>query len=305
MTLRQNTKHHFCNFLIDVTKTCESTPPNEARWIIDTMSVITAIRVKETYKGRLKTDIKFTLPSSILKPLAVYVDDMYQGISAKNCSRDERRQSGTRVHLQSLQQKMLSNKEWLAFFHHIKNKQHLLSLFVTYLYVLKKCLNRKEKIRLLNTIGVPCKDTTVKYVEKFIQTVCFSREDEGSFTENKLRLYKQMKLKTSQSLPTNERSMLQAIKRVHYQVYYWPRVNETIISDILLQDNGWIGNNDNEEVLPLRFTDTFLISFLHFQSKPKNLIPLPLRINLKRSYFPGFIPKKTVIKLKPGLITKT
>ena len=76
------------------------------------MLVITAIRVKETYKGRFKTDIKFTLPSSILKPLlAVYVYDMYQGISAKNCSRDERRQSGTRVHLQSLQQKILSNKE--------------------------------------------------------------------------------------------------------------------------------------------------------------------------------------------------
>ena len=57
-----------------------------------------------------------------------------------------------------------------------------------------------------------------------------------------------MKLKTSQSLPPDEKSMLQAIKRVHYQVYYWSRVNETIISDILLQDNGWINNNDNEEV---------------------------------------------------------
>ena len=28
---------------------------------------------------------------------------------------------------------MLSNKEWLAFFHNIKNKQRLLNLFVTYL----------------------------------------------------------------------------------------------------------------------------------------------------------------------------
>ena len=34
--------------------------------------------------------------------------------------------------------------------------------------------------------------------------------------------------------------MLQAIKRVQYQVYYSSRVGETIISDILLQDNGWI-----------------------------------------------------------------
>ena len=37
------------------------------------------------------------------------------------------------VYLKSLEQKILSNKERLAFFHNIKNKQHLLNLFVTYL----------------------------------------------------------------------------------------------------------------------------------------------------------------------------
>ena len=58
--------------------------------------------------------------------------------------------------------------------------------------------------------------------------------------------------------------MLQAIKRVQYQVYYSSRVGETIISDILLQDNGWIVDNENEEVRPLWFTATFLIPFLHF-----------------------------------------
>ena len=58
--------------------------------------------------------------------------------------------------------------------------------------------------------------------------------------------------------------MLQAIKRVQYQVYYSSRVGETIISDILLQDNGWIVDNGNEEVRPFWFTATFLISFLHF-----------------------------------------
>ena len=29
------------------------------------------------------------------------------------------------MHLEGLEQKMLSNKEWLAFFHNIKNKQQL------------------------------------------------------------------------------------------------------------------------------------------------------------------------------------
>ena len=43
-------------------------------------------------------------------------NDVYRGFSAKKSSRDERGQSETRVHLQSLEQKMQPNKEWLAFF---------------------------------------------------------------------------------------------------------------------------------------------------------------------------------------------
>ena len=54
------------NYLIDVRKTCRSTPLNEAYWIID-MSVVRTIKIKETYKEWFKTVIKFTLPSSSLK----------------------------------------------------------------------------------------------------------------------------------------------------------------------------------------------------------------------------------------------
>ena len=50
--------------------------------------------------------------------------------------------------------------------------------------------------------------------------------------------------------------MLQAIKCILYYVYDWSRVDEAIISDILLQI-GWIVNI---EVPPLWFTGTFLIS---------------------------------------------
>ena len=56
------------------------------------MSVIRGIKV--TYKEWYKIIIKFTLPSSGLKPLSVkYVNDVYRGISAKNCSKKERGQS--------------------------------------------------------------------------------------------------------------------------------------------------------------------------------------------------------------------
>ena len=106
-----------------------------------------------------------------------------------------------------------------------------------YMFLVKlKCLNGKEKLRLLNTIGVSCKvsDTTVKDVEKFIQTVCYPGKGEESLTETRVRLYKQIKTKTSRSLPPEENSMLQAIKHFRYQVFYSSRVDEIIISDILL-----------------------------------------------------------------------
>ena len=54
-----------------------------------------------------------------------------------------------------------------------------------------------------------------------------------------------MKTKTSHSLLPDEKLMLQAVKRVHYQAYYSSRVDE-IISDILLQDNGWIVDKENK-----------------------------------------------------------
>ena len=116
--------------------------------------------------------------------------------------------------------------------------------------VLKKCLNWKEKLSLPNTIGVSCKvsDTTVKGVKKFIQTVCYSEKEEESLTETRVPVYRQMKTKTSQSLPPDENSMLQKIKPINCKIYYWSRVDEAIISDV------WFVDNENEEVRPLRFT---------------------------------------------------
>ena len=76
------------------------------------MPVMKAIKVRKTYKDWFKAVIKFTLRSSILKPLSIeYMNDTYRDISAKSCSRDKRGQSGTRVDLQSLEQKILSHKK--------------------------------------------------------------------------------------------------------------------------------------------------------------------------------------------------
>ena len=109
-------------------------------------------------------------------------------------------------------------------------------------------------------------------VKKFIQTVYYPGKEEENLTEIRVLLCKQMKItershilkqtsvtlcdlfvtkiKTSQSLPLKEKWMLQAIKGINYQIFYSSRVDESIISDILLQDNGWIVDNENKEVRP-------------------------------------------------------
>ena len=55
-------------------------------------------------------------------------------------------------------------------------------------------------------------------------------------TKTRVQLYRQMKTKPSQSLPPDEKlyaiKMLQAIKCILYEVYYWSRVDEAIINDI-------------------------------------------------------------------------
>ena len=89
--------------------------------------------------------------------------------------------------------------------------------------VFKKCVNSKEKMNLLQDIGVPStiNKKAVDKVSKFIQTMCYSQMEDESVIETKVRIYKQLKTKTSQSKPPDKNSMLQAIKRIHYQLYYW------------------------------------------------------------------------------------
>ena len=60
-----------------------------------------------------------------------------------------------------------------------------------------------------------------------------------------------MNAKTFQFIPADEKTILQAIKLIHYEFYYRSRVDDPIISDILWQDNVWIVSKENAEVCPL------------------------------------------------------
>ena len=66
------------------------------------------------------------------------MNDVYRGISGKNCSRDETEQFETRVNLQNLEQKMQLNKKWSAFFHNI-SLIHLQLIFVLMILYSQVC----------------------------------------------------------------------------------------------------------------------------------------------------------------------
>ena len=77
-------------------------------------------------------------------------------------------------------------------------------------------------MNFLQDTGVPLtiNEETVGKLPKFTQTMCYSGMEDEWITETGVRIKKQLKMKTSQSMPANENSMLQAIKRIHYQLYY-------------------------------------------------------------------------------------
>ena len=114
--------------LSDVSKACESTPPNEACWVTDTMPVVKETnKVKETYKEQFKTVIKFTLPTSTctmsIEVLVLRIDlEMKEDNLRHECT----------CKVQNKRCCPMKNDK--HFFRDIKNKQHLFSLFETYFF---------------------------------------------------------------------------------------------------------------------------------------------------------------------------
>ena len=387
-TLRQGQKHTLRNHLIEISKSAEATPPSNARWIIDTMALIRTAKTKNTYKDFFEQIIRLSIPKENLCPLSVeFINDIYKQISCKNCTRKERGNEGVRIYLQSVDQVMMTGKDWLMFFGNLENKQNLLNLFATYLQdfviqnnklpiwynkinetfqnvgglnvkkfdcnheeadtrmvlhalredtnvviiskdtdvlillvyayalkniskkwfmkidydkyiniekivktlglnvamnipkihaitgcdstsffygvgkikVLKKCIDNPDKLQELASLGIEKTITakTISSVQRFIQFMCYSGKDDEDLVETRVRLYKKMKVKSSQSLPPDPKSIEQAIKRIHYQLYSWMQVDKNIVTELLLEENGWIVNAEDNSVTPLWFKGMF------------------------------------------------
>ena len=70
---------------------------------------------------------------------------------------------------------------------------------------------------------------------KFIQCICYDGKKMESLTELRMRLYRKMKTKSSQNMPSDKYSLEQHILCAHYQTWIWMHVNVKIIPDVDLQ----------------------------------------------------------------------
>ena len=132
--LRTAPKYLFRNDIISNANAIETNPPKNARWIIDGMALMRAVKCKKTYKLFFDSLIKFSSPNTAHQPKSIeFVNEIYRSVSAKNGTRGNRGEESRRVTLTGIEQNMLSGKEWLEFFHNIENKEDLISLFATYL----------------------------------------------------------------------------------------------------------------------------------------------------------------------------
>ena len=95
---------------------------------------------------------------------------------------------------------------------------------------------------------------------KFIQSICYEGKETESWTELRVRLYRKMKTKSSRNMPADKCSLEQHILRAHYQTWIWMYVNDKIIPDVHLQEDGWTEMVDKE------LSETY-VTLLWYKSK--------------------------------------
>lgn len=128
--------------------------------------------------------------------------------------------------------------------------------------VFKKLIGNPAKCALLTPLGKnkELSDQEIEYAKKFIQTVVYSGKDDEDYLATRIRLYQNLKSKSSMPIPPDPDSVVQVIKRVHLQVYQWLRCCIPWIDTLPLDENGWNVDEEGSEIVikPKWFTGSQL-----------------------------------------------
>lgn len=97
-------------------------------------------------------------------------------------------------------------------------------------------------------------DSDIEEVKEFVWVVMYSGKENESYVATRVRLYHNMKVKSSLSLPPDLHSLKQAILRAHWQTYYWLRCTEAQVEDLSFEGCGWTWVVQESRIKPVWFT---------------------------------------------------
>ena len=122
--------------------------------------------------------------------------------------------------------------------------------------ILQKLLKGPDKLNLLTSLGQERKLglVDVEKVKEFIHATVYNGKKGETYVETRIRIYKDMKTKTSSRVPPDPDSVIQAIFRCHYQAYCWYRCHLVELPLIPLEDNGWKWDEERDVLMPHWFT---------------------------------------------------
>lgn len=137
--------------------------------------------------------------------------------------------------------------------------------------VMKKLLNTASKAYLLMDLGKDQSITEeiVQSAKEFLRTMLYTGKQKETYIQTRIRLYKEMKVKSSMCLPPDPDSVVQVIKRVHYQVYFWRRCTEINNEIIPFSNYGWKWCEKQKLVVPVWFTGSQLPPSLSSKRRKK------------------------------------
>ena len=137
----------------------------------------------------------------------------------------------------------------------------------------KKLMKQTSKVQLLNSLGVKKQllDSDLENIKEFIRTVLYSGKIGESYIKTRVRLYENLKVKSSMPLPPDPLSVIQVVKRSHFQAYIWYNSDVAVIEKLELEDNGWSIVDDKIE--PLWFVGSQLPPSTKHTKKVDTSIP--------------------------------
>ena len=118
---------------------------------------------------------------------------------------------------------------------------------------LKKLMQAKSKVSYITRLGetsdIPA--SLIRDTVNFIKEICYNGSEIESLVDVRVKIYRSMKTKSSQSLPRSPdpKSMEQHIRRCNCQLMIWLSCDQANHQCISLDSSGWMVKNEQMQLI--------------------------------------------------------